>query len=233
MINAEKLLGQLVGGMLGKQGKRGKKGRNDLMGSLTSGAGLMTAIGLAVGAYEVLKEKKTGGMVMPGVSSPPPPPQYPSAGQAATPPPPPVPPVQPAVKTAIAVGSAIPPTSVAEAGELSVEEVARRMIQVMAAAANADGMMDVREEQAILDRLRGLDISQEERLYLLDELHHPKEVATLVAGVSNPATARAMYMLACAAIEIDTEAERTWLDNLAHGLGLSPAVQKFIEEQNG
>ncbi len=232
MINPEKLLGQLVGGMLGKQGKKGKKGRNDLMGSLTSGAGLMTAIGLAVGAYEVLKEKKTGGMVTPGASSPPPPP-FPSAGQAANPPPPPIPPVQPAVKTAATAGPTIPPTSVVEAGELSGEEVARRMIQVMAAAANADGMMDEREEQAILDRLRGLDISQEERLYLLDELHHPKEVATLVAGVSNPATARAMYMLACAAIEIDTEAERTWLDHLAHGLGLSPAVQKFIEEQNG
>lgn len=232
MINPEKLLGQLVGGMLGKQGKKGNKGRNDLLGSLTSGAGLMTAIGLAVGAYEVLKEKKTGGMVTSGVPSPPPP-SFPSAGQAATPPPPPIPPEQQTVNPTVTATPPITPTVVAEAGELSDEEVARRMIQVMAAAANADGMMDEREEQAILDRLRGLDISQEERLYLLDELHHPKELATLVAGVSNPATARAMYMLARAVIEIDTEAERAWLDSLAHGLGLSPAVQRFIEEQNG
>jgi uncharacterized membrane protein YebE (DUF533 family) len=233
MINPEKLLGQLVGGMLGKQGKKGKKGKNDLLGGLTSGAGLMTAIGLAVGAYEVLKEKKTGGMVMPGVSSAPTPPPFPSTGQATPPPPPPVPPVQQAVNAVPAAGPAIPQASAVETGELSNEEIARRMIQVMAAAANADGMMDEREEQAILERLRGLDISQEERLYLLDELHHPKEVAALVAGVSNPATARTMYMLACAAIEIDTKAERAWLDDLANGLGLSPAVQKFIEEQNG
>lgn len=232
MINPEKLLGQLVGGMLGKQGKKGKKGRNDLMSSLTSGAGLMTAIGLAVGAYEVLKDKKTGGMAMPGASSPPPPP-LPSSGQAAPPPPPPVPPVHRTATPSTTAGPVIPPVSATETGELGTEEIARRMIQVMAAAANADGMMDEREEQAILDRLRGLDISQEERLYLLDELHHPKEVATLVAGISDPATARAMYTLACATIEIDTEAERTWLDHLANGLGLSPAVQRFIEEQNG
>lgn len=232
MINPEKLLGQLVGGMLGKQGKKGKKGRNDLMSSLTSGAGLMTAIGLAVGAYEVLKDKKTGGMAMPGASSSPPPPPLPSAGQAAFPPPP-VPPAHHTSTPSTTAGPVIPSASASESGELAAEEIARRMIQVMAAAANADGMMDEREEQAILDRLRGLDISQEERLYLLDELHHPKNVATLVAGISNPATARAMYTLACATIEIDTEAERAWLDDLANGLGLSPAVQKFIEEQNG
>jgi len=127
-----------------------------------------------------------------------------------------------------------PPLAIAADNvDLPAADIARRMIQVMAAAANADGMIDEREEQAILDRLREIDISQEERLYLLDELHHPKEVAELVAGVSNPATAKAMYMIAFAAIEVDTDAERAWLDQLARGLGLSPAVQKFIEEQNG
>ena len=59
MFNAEKLLGQVLGGVLGKRGEKGKN--SSLMGGLTSGAGLMTAIGLAVGAYEVLKDKNTGG----------------------------------------------------------------------------------------------------------------------------------------------------------------------------
>ncbi len=227
MINPEKLLGQLVGGMLGKQGKKRKKGGNDLFGSLTSGAGLMTAIGLAVGAYEVLKDKTAGGMATPGA-----PPPFPQSGQPASPPPPPIPPVQQAEIMPPVVSAEVPGVA-AGAVELSEADLARRMIQIMAAAANADGMMDEREEQAILDRLREIEISQEERLYLLDELHHPKEVAELVAGVSSPATAKAMYMLAFAAIEVDTDAERQWLDQLARGLKLSPAVQKFIEEQNG
>lgn len=226
MINPEKLLGQLVGGMLGTQGKKRKKGGNNLLGSLSSGAGLMTAIGLAVGAYEVLKDKTAGGMAMPGT-----PPPFPPSGQTASPPPPPIPPAQ--QPEAVPPGTpATVPGAAAGAVELSEADLARRMIQIMAAAANADGLMDEREEQAILDRLREIDISQEDRLYLLDELHHPKDVAELVAGVSNPATAKAMYMLAFAAIEVDTDAERQWLDQLARGLKLSPAVQKFIEEQN-
>lgn len=226
MFNAEKLLGQVIGGVLGSKG-RGKKKKNDLLGGLTSGAGLMTAIGLAVGAYEVLKDKKT---------APPSPPGY-ATGPAMPPPPPPVGQVVGSIPASLpvvppAAAPVVPSGMAPAAGELSTEELARRMIQVMVAAACADGTMDEQEEKAILDRLRGADLSQEERMFMLEELHHPKDIASLTAGISNPSTAKAMYMLAIAAIAIDTEAERRWLDDLARGLGLSQAVQQFIEEQN-
>jgi uncharacterized membrane protein YebE (DUF533 family) len=42
--------------------------------------------------------------------------------------------------------------------------------------------------------------------------------------------AKGMYMMAVAAIEIDTEAERNWLDELGMELGLSTEVRRFIEE---
>lgn len=229
MINAEKLLGQVLGGVLGKgHGKHGK-GKNKLMHELTSGAGLMTAIGLAVGAYEVLKDKKAGsGTAAPGAMAPPPPPSpspgQPGGGPAAVPPP--VPPPQWTAAPPVA------PVVAAPASAAAADDMARRMIQVMVAAAHADGAMDEQEEAAILDQLRAADLSQEERMFLLDELHHPRDVASLVAGISDPSTAKAMYMLAFSAIEVDTEAERKWLDELAAGLGLSPAVRAFIEEQN-
>lgn len=229
MINAEKLLGQLLGGVLGKgHGKGHGKGKQKLMNGLTSGAGLMTAIGLAVGAYEVLKDKKTGGaMAMPGVAAPPPPP-LPAPGQTGGSPaaPPPVPPPQWTAAPPVA------PVSSCPASTSGSEEIARRMIQVMVAAAHADGTLDEREERAILDKLRTIDLSHEERMFLLNELHNPREVAALVAGMNDPSTAKAMYMLACSTIEVDAEAERAWLNELAVGLGLSPAVQAFIEEQN-
>ncbi len=232
MINAEKLLGQLLGGVLGKgHGKGHGKGKKKLMNGLTSGAGLMTAIGLAVGAYEVLKDKKTGGgMAMPGMAAPPPPPSsvpgQTGGSPVATPPPVPTP-----------QWTAAPPVAPVSAGPASAsasgsEDIARRMIQVMVAAAHADGTVDEQEERAILDRLRTIDLTQEERMFLLDELHHPRDVAALVAGISDPSAAKAMYMLAFSAIEVDSEAERKWLNELATGLGLSPAVQTFIEEQN-
>lgn len=228
MINAEKLLGQLLGGVLGKGHGRHGNGKKKLMNELTSGAGLMTAIGLAVGAYEVLKDKKTGGgMAMPGVAAPPPPP-FPATGQTggSQGAPPPVPPPR---------WNAAPPVAPVSPGPATAsdsEDIARRMIQVMVAAAHADGTLDEREERAILDKLRTIDLSQEERMFLLDELHHPKEIASLVAGITDPAAAKAMYMLAFSAIEVDSEVERKWLNDLATGLGLSPAVQTFIEEQN-
>lgn len=228
MFNAEKLLGQVIGGVLGKGGGKGKK---KLMGGLTSGAGLMTAIGLAVGAYEILKDKQaaarpaTAGPA--GPVTPPPPPSWRAPGNSpAMPPVPPVPP-QPAAAASPAATVVTPPA----AGELGEEELARRMIQVMIAAACADGTMDEQEERAILDKLRDAGLSQEEKMFMLDELHHPKDIATLTSGNISPATAKVMYMLAVAAVAIDTEMERTWLDELARALGLSPAVQKFIEEQ--
>jgi uncharacterized membrane protein YebE (DUF533 family) len=228
MFNAEKLLGQVIGGVLGKGGGKGKK---NLLGGLKSGAGLMTAIGLAVGAYEILKDKQSTAMPGPvgpaGPVTPPPPPGWRKPGSTpAMPPVPPVPP-QPAAADSAAGAAVAPPA----AGELSNEDLARRMIQVMIAAACADGTMDEQEEQAILDKLREAGLSQEEKLFMLEELHHPRDIATLTSGSISPPAAKVMYMLAVTAIAVDTEVERAWLDELARSLGLSPAVQKFIEEQ--
>ncbi len=229
MFNAEKLLGQVIGGVLGKGGG---KGRKNLLGGLKSGTGLMTAIGLAVGAYEILKDKQSAAMAGPvgpaGPVTPPPPPAWRKPGS--TPAMPPVPPPLPS-QPAAAVPAAAPAVAPPAVGELSDEDLARRMIQVMIAAACADGTMDGQEEQAILDKLREAGLSQEEKMFMLEELHHPRDIATLTSGSISPAAAKVMYMLAVTAIAVDTEVERAWLDELARGLGLSPAVRKFIEEQ--
>jgi uncharacterized membrane protein YebE (DUF533 family) len=111
------------------------------------------------------------------------------------------------------------------------EELAIRMIQVMIAAAHADGSLDMAEEQAILERAGKAGLSQEEKMFLLDELHRPKTIADLTAGIADPSVAKTMYLLAAGTVAIDTEAERLWLDQLATGLGLSKAMQNFIEEQ--
>lgn len=231
MFNAEKLLGKIVGEVMGKgSGSRG--GGSSMLGGLGSGSGLMTMIGLGVGAFEILKQQgqknQVGGM---GQAPPPPgsggmgagmPPPAPGGFRAAPPPPPPpVPGVVPAVPA--------PPEAVTKG--FGSEELAVRLIQVMVAAAHADGAMDQEEERAVLDKLRGADLSQEEKMFLLDELHRPQSIETLTAGISDPSVAKTMYMLAAAAIEIDTEAERSWLDQLAGKLGLSREMQAFIEEQ--
>lgn len=231
MFNAEKLLGKVVQEVVGskssmkkKKKKKGKKSKsNPIVSSLATGAGLMTAIGLGIGAYEILKDKSPTG-------------SSPHTAPPRTPPP--IPPAGHGQSTGLATAPPPPPTSQAQEPGRPVtppsgdsEELATRMIRVMVAAAHADGNMDESEEEAVIARLRDEDFSQEEKMFLLGEMHNPLTIDELTAGVDDPATARMMYMLAVTVIEIDTVEERQWLDQLAQRLGLSKPVQAFIEEQ--
>ncbi|MBV5318636.1 MAG: DUF533 domain-containing protein [Desulfobulbaceae bacterium] len=233
MFNAEKLLGKIVGEVMGK-GSGSHGGSKSMLGSLTSGSGLMTMIGLGVGAFEILKQQQGQQAQPQGMAQTPPPPPganpfatgtpspQPPPGGFHPPPPPPMPDAAPA---------AAPPVSDVTLTAPTGADLAVRLIQVMVAAAHADGVMDQAEERAVLDKLRGVELSQEEKMFLLDELHQPKSIEALTAGINNPSVAKTMYMLAVAAIETDTEAERAWLDQLARQLGLSKQIQAFIEEQ--
>lgn len=224
MFDAEKLLGKVLQEVMGSSHSHKKK-KSSLLQGLTSGAGLMTAIGLGIGAYEILKEKKTPPTPGPAYGSPPPPPPPPSSApnwgnpapsHPATPPPAPMP------------ASAPPPTAEASS---AAQDLALRLIQVMIAAAHADGTLDEEEEKAILTRLKTVGLTSEERLFLLDELHQPKSIDELTAGISDPTIAKTLYMVAVTAIAIDSPGERAWLDRLAAALPLSKAVQQFIEEE--
>jgi uncharacterized membrane protein YebE (DUF533 family) len=237
-MNIEKLLGKLLqeatgfgGGQFkapqhgsrqsGYAGKKHAASSSSLLGSLTnqltSGKGLMTAIGLGVGAYEVFR---TSGQrqEQPAAAQAPNWGTAPSMPAAAPPPPPPPSAARPAPA---------PATAPSADGD---EELARRLIRVMIAAAHADGALDADEERAILDRLRGAELSQEEKMFLLEELHQPRSVAELTEGISSLRLAQAMYAVALSAIEVDTESERRWLDELGAALGLSAEIRRFIEE---
>ncbi len=63
------------------------------------------------------------------------------------------------------------------------------------------------------------------------QLHTPKPINELTRGVDNPMVAQTMYSLAASTIVVDTEQERQWLDDLAKELGISTAMQQFIEEE--
>ena len=228
MFDAERLLGKIVGGVMGGQG-----GGKSMLGGLGAGSGLMTMIGLGVGAFEILKQQGQNNQVG-GAGAPPPPPGSVRVG-AGTPPPVPggasstplyhPPPLPGGISVSQPVSNR-PVTS-----SLSGEELATRLIQVMVAAAHADGTMDQDEERVVLDKMRAAELNQEEKMFLLDELHRPQSIEALTAGISDPSVAKTMYMLAVATIEIDTDAERSWLDQLARQLGLSRDLQSFIEEQ--
>ncbi|XCN72246.1 MAG: DUF533 domain-containing protein [Candidatus Electrothrix aestuarii] len=213
---------------------------DNLTGNLKSGKGLLTAIGLGVGAYEIYRTSRqtqqpqsTGGAQQY-------PPQTPLGQQAGGAPPPPPPPAgvpQEQSYSSPPSGTAPPAISTAEVVEmepvhtvLDEQEVARRLIRVMVGAAHADGTLDQEEEKAILDHLRHVELAQEEKMFLLEELHHPRTIDELTQGIEDARLGQAMYALAASAVLIDTESERQWFDALGKALGLSPEVSRFIEE---
>lgn len=230
MIDAEKLLGKILSGAVASGGKKKKKKRKksddflgSLVGGLTSGKGLITAIGLGVGAYEILKQQSERSPSLPvegGVThtSPPAPPSMPSSIV-----PPPVP------------GGSVPPPLPGRDGganrETDGESLAVLLIQTMVAAAHVDGTLDHAEEAKILQRLQEQGLDYEEKQYVLTQLHTPRTIDELVLGVQSPVVAETMYSLAASTIVVDTPQERQWLDELAGKLAISPAMQRFIAEE--
>jgi len=232
MIDAEKLLGKVLSGAMQSTGKKKKKkGKKSddflggLLGGLTSGKGLVTAIGLGVGAYEIYKQQSGGSQSqtiagnVPPQSIPPAPPQPPTPG---TPPP-------------IPGGAATPPELpvVQEGGKEASgkeQDLAVRLIQTMVAAAHADGELDHEEEIRILEKLQEQGLDKEEKQYVLMQLHAPKSIAELTSGIDNPMVAQTMYSLAASTIVVDTVQEREWLGELGQALNISTAMQSFIED---
>jgi uncharacterized membrane protein YebE (DUF533 family) len=214
----------------------------NLTGNLKSGKGLLTAIGLGVGAYEIYRTSKqaqqrqvSGGMGTQYSQQP--------AGQAGSPqtPPPPPPPSSGTIQQGQGMSSPAqepikPQEPVIESSieplrtGLNEQEIACRLIQAMVGAAHADGILDSEEEKAILDHLREVELAQEEKMFLLEELHRPRSIAELTQGIEDIRLGQAMYAVAASAVIIDTESERKWFDELGVALGLSAEICQFIEE---
>jgi len=213
MFNAEKLLGGLI-----RSSTRGSRGG---LGGLVSGGVAMGAIGVAMEAVEHFMNKPQGtgapaqapGGPPPAPGSAPPPPPT-SGAPSAAPPPPPMP--GPSVPTA-------PPPAESEDNADAV-----LLIRAMIAAANADGVIDESEREAILGRLRTVDLSPEEQAFITQELFSPADLETIVERVNSVALGRQVYAVSLMAIEVDTEKERQYMDTLANRLGLDQAAVAAI-----
>lgn len=211
MFDLEKLLGQMIsGGVKRKKQRSSSFGIPGIPGVSKAQIGI-GAIGLAIAAWEHYKSK----------------PAAPAAGYGQAPPPPMTPPPPPP-----AASSAAPPLPPAAAtGEDSARMAdAAHLIRSMIAAAHADGLIDAEERAGILERAldAGLDASTQQ--FLMSELRAPATLEQIVAA-TRPALRLETYAAALLAIQVDTEAERAWLDRLAAALGLSAEDRQRVHLQ--
>ncbi len=112
----------------------------------------------------------------------------------------------------------------------TVEDNAKLMIRAMIQAAKADGEIDDAEKDKIIEHLQGA--SEDEIAYVQEQLAAPLDLESLVADTSEHARAQ-VYAMSAMTIRVDSAAERSYLDALASGLGLSDATQARIHTAMG
>lgn len=234
MIDPGKLLGGLLGGSgalgnLGALGGLGSAGKNALPGKAALGMGLL---GVAMAAFEHFSEQKT--QVAPssaGATTMPPafPPSVPGSVPGSTPPPAPgsMPPPAPGSVPPVA---AAPPFAGAQA---TAQADPVLLIRAMIAAANADGVLDDTERSRIFSQLEGVGLTEEEKDFLCTEFDAPWSLQNIAAAVSSPSVSAQVFTVSLLAVDVDTHAERDYLDSLRQAVGLSVAQAQSIARRLG
>jgi uncharacterized membrane protein YebE (DUF533 family) len=114
--------------------------------------------------------------------------------------------------------------------EQSSEIVLRAMIN----AIKADGRVDQNEVNRMMGKFSELGVDAEGQRHLMTQLQQSMETEKLIAAAKNqPDLAAQIYAASLLAIEVDTQAEKNYLDQLAAGLGLAPQVTGRIQQMVG
>ena len=215
-MDEAKLLEGVLRGVLGGRRKRGRRAARYLAGPRLPGFGgmaaglggslfrnptmLLTAAGLAWGLIESVTAQNNPG----------------TQGGAAP---------QPASGTPPA---SLPPLPVMGTGGAAPQSDALRLVRLAISAAQADGGMGE------LERAEIQRVATEQGMadLVAAELERPTPLAGIVAGVTDPGQRATLYGLAFALVRADEQvngAERIYLAQLAHLLGLDPAAVSKLE----
>lgn len=118
--------------------------------------------------------------------------------------------------------------------EVELERRAEVILKAMINAAKADGRIDEGEIGRIVGRLQEEGADPESQHYVLAEMQRPLETEPLFAAAKDdPELAAQIYGASLMAIEVDTVAEKVYLEKLGSGLGLAPEMTRRIEEMVG
>lgn len=110
------------------------------------------------------------------------------------------------------------------------DERALVMIRAMLTAAKADGQIDAGEQERILGKLNEAGANQEMRQFIQDELRKPVDIEGLAKEVDSPHMATEVYTASLFAIDVDTQGEQAYLNQLANRLGLPDSLVKQLHE---
>lgn len=123
--------------------------------------------------------------------------------------------------------------AIAPNGHPDMQRKAMLFIRAMIQAAKADGQVDQQETQRITGKLGDLGNDNEAREFVASEMRRPIDIASLVRDVTTPQEASEVYAASLMAIEVDTQAERDYMADLAGALNLPRPVVTQIHSALG
>ena len=107
------------------------------------------------------------------------------------------------------------------------------LIRAMIAAANADGVIDPRERDRILKRLKAIDLSPEEKTFITREFQTPATLDAIAGQVDDRQLAMQVYAVSLLAITVDTDSEHRYMRHLAQKLSLDTKTIQAIAKKIG
>ncbi|NKC34358.1 tellurite resistance TerB family protein [Roseomonas sp. BU-1] len=132
-------------------------------------------------------------------------------------------------QTGGAMAPAAPPAAAASAEDAEPLLLVRTMV----AAAQADGVVEAAEREAIAEQLDAAGLSAAERDLVLADFDTPLAPEALAAEAQDPMLRARLYAAAVAGMDDISAPERAWLDRLRQALGLDPQAAATIEEKLG
>ena len=117
--------------------------------------------------------------------------------------------------------------------EQQVRDIATLTVQAMINAAKADGHIDKQETERLVGKLREDGITDEEQRFVMEEMRKPMDTDTIVQAVPNEQIAAQIYTASLMAINVDTDAEKRYMQELASKLGLNQQVTAYLHQAVG
>jgi uncharacterized membrane protein YebE (DUF533 family) len=117
--------------------------------------------------------------------------------------------------------------------EAAMEGQAQLVLKGMINAAKADGQISPAEMQRILGKLEEAGADAEMQQWVMTQMAAPLELPAFIAEIPNAEVAAEVYAASLLAVEVDTDAERDYLRQLAEGAGLHPLVVNQLHETLG
>ncbi len=104
------------------------------------------------------------------------------------------------------------------------------LARAMISAAKADGQIDTRQSQTILNQVNALDIPAEQKQFLFEEYGRPLDIKALAADVDSKEHATEVYAASVLMVDPPSAPEQIYLDTLARELGLEAGLVQEIHK---